>query len=300
MNCGSCLLLVLALGASSMNSVAAAHRSHGVHYASSHHHSRTVSRSVETSRTPAVVPRDSSSETKSIAPDQSKGSARDGSRVAGTDRANGDDESRYTRKSGVSTQDPAPHGKADADVAIDTRITVNQGRETIRGLGKRQLRSSNVNVATGIGLKRQHVVDRHQATPMRSPGDRRRNSIGAVMNHDKAATEHRNAAGAAVISPTTAGPEPKANPAPLATGTTVRTPNAVSPAGNAPVNNSSPVANQVNRGNTAAAVTAATTNGPSINGTGMIRPASRMAAIGGPAKVAPGVLSGNGFRPRRP
>jgi hypothetical protein len=183
----------------------------------------------------------------------------------------------------------------DADVAIDTHITVNQGRETIKGLGKRQLRSSNVNIATGIGLKRQHVVERSQRTPTRSPGDRRRNSVGAVV--DKAATEHRNATGAVVLSPTTAGPELKANPAPLATGMTVLTPNAVSPAGNAPV---PPVATQANRGNTASAVTVATTNGLSINGTGLIRPASRIAAIGGPAKMAPGMLSGNSFRPKHP
>lgn len=297
MNFGSCLLVVLALGAFSASSVLAAHRSHSVHYASSHHPSRGGPRSVETSRTSTVTPRDSSSETKGSVADRSKGSAKDGSRLTGIDKGNGDDESLHARqsgKTGVAAPSSGVSGKESADAPIDTRITVNQGHETIKGFGKRQFRNSNVNVAAGG--KRQHVADRHQGTLTQPLGDRRRNSIGAIVERGKD-VEHRNAVGIAVIPTTTTGSEPKVNSTPSATGTTIRVPNVS--VGNAPINNSSPVATQANRGS-AAGVTVTTTNGPSINGTGMIRPASRIAAIGGPAKVAPGVLSGNSFRPKHP
>lgn len=303
MNFGSCLLAVLALGALSVDSAAAGHRSRGVHSAALHHHSRAALRNVATSRTSTGTQRDSSSEIKSVVPDQSKGgTAKDGSRLTGIDKGNGDDESLHTRKSGktgVSTLGPGVRGKEDADIAIDTRITVNQGRETIKSLKKRQFKSSNVNV-TAMGFKHQHIANRHQDSPIRSPGDQRRNAIGTAVEHDKT-VEHRNAAGAAVIpTTTTAGLEPKANSVPPATGTTVHDPNPVSSTGKAPINTSPSGATQGNHGYGTAAMTIATTNGPSLNGTGMIRPSSRTAAIGGPAKVAPGVLSGNSFRPRYP
>lgn len=300
LNLASYLLAVLALGTFSVDSAVAGHRSQSVHNVALHHHFRAAPRSVETPRTSRATPRDSSSEIKGAVADQSKGSAKDGSRPIGVDKGNGDDESLHARtpgKTGVATTGPGVNGKEGADAAIDTRITVNQGRGTIEGLGKRPFRSSNVNVAAGG--KRQHVVDHHQGTPMRPPGDRRRNSIGAVVERGKE-VEHRNAAGVAVIPTTTTGSEPKVNSTPLATGTTIRVPNAVSSVGNAPINNSSPVATLANRGNGTAAPTVATTNGSSINGTSMIRPASRIATIGGPAKVAPGVLSGNSFRPKHP
>ena len=298
MNFGSCLLAVLAFGALSMNSALAGHRSHGVHSAALHHHFRAILRNAATSRTSTVTPRDPGSEIKGAAADQSKGgSTKDGSRLTGIDKGNGEDESfrgRNPGKTGVATPGPGVSGKEGADTAIDTRITVNQGRETTKGLGRRQLRGSNVNVAAGG--KRQHVVDRHQGTPMRAPGDRRRNSIGATVERGKE-VEHRNAVGVAVTPTTTAGVESKANnSAPPATGAAIHDPNAASATGKAPINNSSPVATQGNRGNG----TVATTNGSSINGTSMIRPASRIATIGGPAKVAPGVLSGNSFRPKHP
>jgi hypothetical protein len=86
-NCGSCLLAVLAFAALPANSALAGYRSHSVHSAALHHHSRAASRSVETSRISTVTPRDSSSETKGAAADQSKGgSAKDGARLTGIDK----------------------------------------------------------------------------------------------------------------------------------------------------------------------------------------------------------------------
>ena len=51
---------------------------------------------------------------------------------------------------------------------------------------------------------------------------------------------------------------------------------------------------------TSAGAAAATTNGPSINGTAMVRPAARTATVGGSAKVTPGVLSGSSITPKHP
>ena len=41
-----------------------------------------------------------------------------------------------------------------------------------------------------------------------------------------------------------------------------------------------------------------TTSGPSINGTGMIRPGAGTGAAGGTAKITAGVISGSSFRPK--
>lgn len=51
---------------------------------------------------------------------------------------------------------------------------------------------------------------------------------------------------------------------------------------------------------TSARATAATTNGPSINGTAMVRPAARTATVGGSARVTAGVLSGSSITPKHP
>ena len=43
-----------------------------------------------------------------------------------------------------------------------------------------------------------------------------------------------------------------------------------------------------------------TANAPVVNGTAMTRPGSSGGAIGGPAKVVTGAISGSSFRPKHP
>jgi hypothetical protein len=296
MNIGSCLFAVLAFGALSMNSAIAGHRGHGSHSAASHYHFRVGSR--------AGTAQASGSEIKGAVADHAKDDAlKDRVRLIGIDKGSGEDGSRHTPKSektGVSTPAHSVSGKDKenaADDAIDTRIPMHQGRETTKNLKMRHFKSSNVDVAARNGFKHQHISIRRGEASVRSSGVPRRNAVGATVDRDKAG-ERRNALGVAVVPKGTSDLETKSDSAPLATGAVTHDPGAEHPNGKVPADGSFSGATQGNRRDGASAI--ATTNGLSISGTGMIRPGSNTAAIGGAPKIAVGVLSGNSFRPKHP
>jgi hypothetical protein len=298
MNFGSCLFAVLAFGALSMNSAMAGHRGHGSHSAATYHHHFRVG-------SPAGTARDSGSEIKGAVAEHAKDDAvKDRGRLVGIDKASGEDGSRHTPKSektGVSAPGQSANGKEHAaDDAIDTRIPMRQGRETTKNHNMRHFKSSNVDVAARSGFEHQHISIRRGEASARSSGVLHRNAVGATtVDRDKTG-ERRNALGVAVVPKGTSDLETKSNSAPLATGAVTHDPGAEHPTGKVPVDGSFSGATQGNRRDAAIAVTVATTSGLSISGTGMIRPRSNTAVIGGAPKIAVGVLSGNSFRPKHP
>jgi hypothetical protein len=298
MNFGSCLFAVLAFlafGALSMNSAMAEHQGHGSHSTASDHHSSAGSR--------AGTARDSGSKIKGAVADHAKDDGpKDGARHSGIGKGSGEDEHHHARKSegaGVSTQGHNASGREHAaDDAIDTRIPMRQERETAKKM--RHLKSSDVDAAARNGFKHEHA--RRGEASVRSSEPPRRNAVGATVDRDKPG-ERRNVLGVAVAPKGTPDLETKSNPAPLATGAATHDPGTGHPAGKVPVDGSLSGAAQGTQGNrrdAATAVTVATTSGLSISGTGMIRPRSTTAVIGGAPKIAVGVLSGNSFRPKHP
>jgi hypothetical protein len=294
MKFGSCLLALLALGVLSMNSALARHRSYGAHNATPHYHFRVGSR--------MGTPRDSGSEMKGAVADHTK-APKDEVQPMGIDKGSGQDGIRHAPKSektGASKQGHSASGQENAaDDAIDTRITVHQGRETIRNLKNRQFKSSDVDGAARGGFKRQHVSIRRGEASIRTSGAPRRNAVGATVDRDRTG-ERRNALGVAVVPKGASELETKIDSAPLATGAVSHDSGTEQPTGKVPAGGSFSGATQGNRRDGVAVVNVATTNGLSISGTGMIRPGSNTAAIGGAPKIAVGVLSGNNFRPKHP
>jgi len=308
MKSGCCLLAALAFGALSMDSAAAAHRNHGAGGVGSHRHSSAGS-SNHAKSVASGTPRTPSSESTGAVTDHSPGAGTDHSRnggakeggpLAGTDKASGNEERHpgKSEKTGAATQDHGAGSKQDLDLAVNTRITVHHGHETNGSLKNHPFKSANLRAATE-GLTHQHPGDHRWAPQVRSSEDRRRNAIGVTLGHEQT-IEHRNAVGVAVVPSSGAGAAPKTDSSPPAPGALIHDPNAGRPTGNTPANASVPGAISGSRGTGAAAPAIATTNGSSVGGTGLIRPVSRTAAIGGPAKVALGVVSGNSIRLKHP
>jgi hypothetical protein len=300
MKSGCCLLAVLALGAWSMDSAAAGHRSHGTHSVGAHPHFRAGSRNH--AGTLAATPQTHGSEGGSAVTDHvimdhpKRGGAKDGAPLAGTDKANGDEGRHQGSQPGKTGADRGVAGKPDADAAIDTRIPAYHGREADRIHKNHPPKTADDRTATGI-LKHPHVGTLYQQPQLRPSEQRYRNAVGVTLDHDKTG-EHRNAVGVAVVPPaSTAGVARKTDSAPLPPGAVVHDANE-HPAGNTPANVSLPGAPQGSRG--AVAPIVAATNGSGIAGTDMIRPVSRTTGIGGPARIASGIVSGNSIRLKHP
>jgi hypothetical protein len=243
------------------------------------------------------------------------GVAKDGSGLTGTDRVIGGDANDHTRKSAktsvsattvpdnappvaqgfhrAATPAPGAGGKqGDAGVAIDTRITVNQGRETIRGSKERPLKKPKLTTAPGIGLMHEPVHIFHQGSPVGSNGGPRRNAVGAAVEQDKVVERSRDKARGAAATITTIATAPGAG----AVSHDHDTKRAI---GSAPIDGSISGATQSsNHASSTAALKIVTANGPSVSGTGMIRPGSGVGAVGGPAKITAGAISGSSFRPK--
>jgi hypothetical protein len=199
MKVSSYLLAILAFGALSTHVAVAGHH-HGHRASAAARHSGAAPQSLAKSPTakdgqqgtgPAVQ--------RGIADHANGEAAKDGSTLTGIDKGIVDEVSADTKKSGktnVSTgtaPDIAPaaarglHGAAapapgasgkqgDAGVEIDTRITLHQGRETVRGTKERVFKKTKTATAPGIGLKLEPVHNNHQGSPVRSDGGLRRNA----------------------------------------------------------------------------------------------------------------------------
>jgi len=189
---------------------------------------------------------------------------------------------------------------------IDTRITVHQGRnapknnsKTLKAAigpgrtivpGTASPPTNPIAPVTNVGHRRAH--DQHQKPPGVANGVPQRNAIGAVVDKSVKPGNTSPIGAAAPINTSTAAPTTNSAPPPGA-GAMVHDPKP-------PIN---PPSGATQIGNHAAGSTAlaiVTTSGPSINGTGMIRPGSGTGAVGGAAKIASGVVSGSSFRPKHP
>jgi hypothetical protein len=178
--------------------------------------------------------------------------------------------------------------QGDAGAPIDISITVNQGRLPSKGKGRSLTTKRKVTATPGLALK-QPGHDLHQPAPAAGTGAvAHRNAVGAVLEHDR--TVAHGSAGLAV-------PRALIAVSPQHTGATDHSPK-ITPA-TAPVKIPSLGAAE-SGDHTSPSLKVVSSNGLGISGTGMARPGLGAQALGGPAKIDAGVLSGNSFRPRHP
>jgi hypothetical protein len=232
----------------------------------------------------------------------------------GSDKRIGDDLGSHTKKSakGVSDKtDPdaertTVHGlhhtatrgssssgnEGSADHPIDLRITVHQGREIGKSVKERLFRKPKTALATGTGLNQQHSRDQQSARALH------RNAIGAIVGTEKTikhdfATVGPAAAPVLLPQPCLRSVQPASD--------WCACPNPKVVVGAAPTNGSSPpAAPNGNRAADNAALVIVARNGPSISGTGLVRPGSGTGSIGGSPKIAAGIISGNSVHLKRP
>ena len=263
------LFAVLAVGVLSASTAFAGHHSHyHAHVAAAHASSHDIKTSAKTGAStetaPETVKTDGSAET-----------------APAEDRAH-----RHATTPGVG-----PSSKeGSAETPLDTTITVNQGPASIKHaktrLGKKTktayttktAKTTKTTGALGVVLKHQYVFNHRQKPSVGLGGNLQRNAVGALVehktDHDKT-IEHSTTVVPGVTARTT-GPV---------------TPNLVTKAvnGNATIDKSRPDANKIVR-----------TSGLSISGTGSFRTKFDTGALGGPAQINSGVLSGNMFHPKHP
>jgi hypothetical protein len=307
MKVSSYLFALLACSALPTNTAMARH--HGHHFrgvSASKFHTHGLSKTSTTGSNQ----QDAGAKTQGIADHPAM--AKDGSKLSGADTRTDDDNSVHGRKpgkSGVSDNRDSGtmHGshaatapsaslgakESTADGAIDTRITVHQGRQF--GKKDRQFKKPKSTVAVGTGLNLQYP--RNGGLPARTL---HRNAVGAIIDRDK---RHDTAALTPAAAPVTGATKPTTDASALATGAPVHNSNTVATAvvGTTGVTKSSTAGAQDNNraaDNTALAIV--TKNAPSINGTGFIRPGSSAGSIGGSPKIVAGAISGNSVHLKRP
>jgi hypothetical protein len=183
---------------------------------------------------------------------------------------------------------PSTAGSKTGDTApIDTSITVNQGHRilTAKEAAAKRLKTELGKLVTDQAKPRlpAHPWTTHVVPP--------RNAVGAVAGH--AAPRTANHAGVA-----TAPAKPAAQPGAAATAPATPAPHDVGGATTA-LAPKSPAT--IAAEHSAAVLKTVTANGPGINGTGVAKPSTATAAIGGPAKtVTAAAIGGASFRPKHP
>jgi hypothetical protein len=181
----------------------------------------------------------------------------------------------------------AAGGKAgDAAAPIDTSITVNQGHRIFTGKEAAAKR-----LGTELGkLTPGQAKPRPPVQPIGAHVPAHRNAVGTVVAHADPRTAAKPAA--------TAAARASAPPA-LATQTGAVT--APTPASHDVIGTATPktpTAAAAEHG--AAALRTVTANGPSITGTGVAKPSTATAAVGGPAKAVAAAVGGASFHPKHP
>jgi hypothetical protein len=227
----------------------------------------------------------------------------------------------------------APEGGAAPSVArtpIDTSITVNQGRLPLRsahggpvfravaplhlGLAPPLAASKdprspfagkpNPIAASALTLSHGHAQDQAQRLVVAPDGGLPRNAIGVVIDQHANAAHPSTSVGLHAFPDATTALHPTGHAAgehgaaTTPAGASLAAANAKPGEASQPTNAASPL--QAGHHDQALhASQIASIGGPNINGSTM-RPASGTGAIGGPAKVAAGVLNGSSFRTRYP
>jgi hypothetical protein len=298
MKIGSQFFAILAVGALSTQVASAGHHGHRASTGAAASHSGTDAQSL--AKSPLAGSR------QGPGPALQGDIAEDGSGLTNTHKRNTDEAPAKT-DTAPKTTPAATHGlqraatpapgadgkQGNAGVPIDTRITVNQGRETIK-VKDRRFNKNKTAAAPGIGLKHEPVRNLHQGSLVGTEAGPHRNAIGAVVEHDKTVA-NRNGTVGGVAAPST-------NVALQRAGAMLREPDNKIVSGNTSVKTQSPSTTEL--GNhaspAAAALRVVSSNGLSISGTGIIRPGLGVVALGGPAKNGASGLGGSSFRPRHP
>ena len=296
---------ILAFGALSTQVASAGHHGHRASTGAAATHSAMNAQSLAKSSSTAGQQGPGPASQGDVADHANGGAVKDGSGLTNTHKGNAA-EAAAKADTGPKTSPAATHGlqraatpapgadgkQADAGVPIDTRITVNQGRETIKGKDRR-FNKNRTAAAPGIGLKHQPVRNLHQGSPFGTEAGSHRNAIGAVVGTEKTVANGNGTAG---------GAAPSTNVAPQRAGAMLHEPDSKIVSGNTSVKTQSPSPTEL--GNHASAAAAAlrvvSSNGLSISGTDIIRPGLGVVALGGLAKNGASGLSGSSFRPRHP
>jgi hypothetical protein len=306
MKIGSRLLAILALGALSTHVAVAGYHGHRASVGTAASHSGTDAQSLV--KAPVAGSRQGFGPAlqSDVADHANGGVVKDGSGLTNTHEGNTDEAPAKTDTAPKTapaatrglqrapTPAPGTDGKpSEAGVPIDTRVTVNQGRETIKGKDRR-FNKNETAAAPGIGLKHKPVRNLHMGSLVGTEAGPHRNAIGAVVEHDKTVANGNGTVGG-VAAPST-------NVALQRAGAMFHEPDNKIVSGNTSVKTQS--AGTTELGNhaspTAAALRVVSSNGLSTSGTGIIRPGLGVGALGGPAKNGGSGLSGSSFRPRRP
>ncbi len=302
MNLGPHLLAILAVGAVSTNVAVARHHGHRADVGAigtlsttnSHGLAKSpISNGAQQGPPPVSdsgVPDHGNAEKNAINPSpHSKTLSRAGITPDNATASGSVHDHNHTVTPGSGIQDGGP------GTTIDTSITVHQGRDVIRNrkvltelikLKQRLAKKSNPAIATGTDFDHQHALGNHQKITVGSGGGLRRNAIGVLLGHR--------------VSTSTANATPSAPNA--AAGNAGHADHVIKPAaGTAPIDNASiPGQESMRHSPGVGTVNVAPANGGNISGTGMGHPWLATGAIGGPAKLAGGFISGNSFRPKHP
>jgi hypothetical protein len=215
-------------------------------------------------------------------------------------------------KTGVSVDAGPGSQQSGSGTAIDTRITVNQGRPSnklsygikgaIRDVIQHPLKPKTGNEAGTAQINNLYVRGRQLVSPSGRNSSMQRNAIGAVVERrvtiqqggppdpvrHGSGTQQTGAQGSGVQETGLQG---------SSTAPTIEM--AKLPVGITSTNNSNEPQFQHHDPASRGAVVPPI-GGPSINGTGMIRPGQVTGALGGSAKTYAGVINGTGFRTRHP
>jgi hypothetical protein len=302
----------------------AGHRNHHAHADTGAHASGTAAQG---QGKPATDGPQSSAPSRTTSDRINEGTAKDRAGVVPTDQIG----KRATDPSGPHVKTPPPDVPAntvpigafgqphppagngtkennEVGTPIDTRITVHQGRQAPNSNGLKEIREfkeglfkkAKIAIAPAIDPIRLSIRSHQPTSPLGTDGAPARNAVGAIIKHRAAALQSTPPAPSDAIRqvpsgmPTT-GPQISRERAPgmVSTGDVAKPLN-----GSVPAIGVSPMPSSHPSKTTALAIV--TTNGPVVNGTEMIRPGSGSGAVGGPANVIAGAISGSSFRPKHP
>lgn len=201
---------------------------------------------------------------------------------------------------------PGSVNENDIHAPIDTRITVNQGHaphDARRNRNGRDVGAAIADISKRLGGKigltavpktpghPAHSHDQQPKFPPKGIGSVARNAIGAIIEHH-VDVQHGSAS---PVRSARQGPGAQGLGG-IASGATVQP----EPGGGSTKNSSLGAPQNGHPDPGAHAIVVPSVHGPSINGTNMIRPGAGPVSLGGPAKVAAGVINGTDFRTRHP
>lgn len=197
-----------------------------------------------------------------------------------------------------------PGGKAEVPAAgIDATITVHQGRDAARILGRIRFRDKDRDPGTKAGsttVSKDRTSKPHPRDDSGKSADKLdRNAVGAKVDLDKSAkpADRRDATGVTVIPPANPAPDPKANAAiqPANGGAGRPTPGS----GSQP-SPDKPSVKSANAPSAAVTTSSVAPTSSTIWGTALVKPVNRTGMVTGTPKPTAGVIGGNSVSAKHP